>query len=81
MKQVYTVQKNASKKKAASIFLFESGHETVCPNSHVNSNCGDWCPMFEFTDAFTDEGPYMMEHEASVTLHCCGRVIPVEVVE
>jgi hypothetical protein len=78
MKQVYTV-----KTENKLMYLHNRDEDCICPHNDADCAvvCGDWCPMFEFADAFTDEGPYMMEHEASVTLHCCGRVIPVEVVE
>jgi len=78
MKQVYTVEMTVRNDEfAESIMLLEHGEETTCPHSHNDAFCGDWCPMFEFTDNDKFRG----EPWAKVTLHCCGRVIPVGVVE
>ena len=76
MKQVYTVR------KLGMIYLYNRGAEVYCPYAGHLNHCGDRCSLFDFTPSETvNEGPYQHDQEASVTLHCCGRFIPVEVVE
>jgi len=76
MKQVYTVKKEGNNR----VFLYNRGVEAICPQTAIINeirHCGDWCPMFEFTDNDKFRG----EPWAKVTLYCCGRMISVEVVE
>jgi hypothetical protein len=78
MKQVYTVKRfEADDEGGPSIFLRESGHDTFCPNFHNDSNCGDWCPAFEFAE----DNDGRKEATGYVMLHCCKRGVAVEVEE
>ena len=74
LKQVYTV------KMEKRVFLYNRGSEVICPQTVTTNNlrhCGDWCPMFEFTE--DDDG--QRKAKGYVMLHCCKRGVTVEVEE
>ena len=85
MKQVYTV-----KTENKLMYLHNRDEDCICPHNDADCAvvCGDWCPMFEFNERriakFDFNGVKVDGSEDVVTtvlLHCCDRVISVEVVE